>query len=286
MVALPVFGKATKQINEKFKFGDYPAFCKEYDGYNTLKEMLQQVESLHKELLTYSSSQIRNKNLQADLVIKELFLAAKVLDISADLYEKAKRRVVLGNPPGKNGSYGDAINWEIILYNSDLFDDLHIVANDKDYFSILDKQAINPFLELEYTEHTIGEITCYRSLTSFFKAKYPKLSLQVEQEKDEIISNLVNSQNFATTRRELERLKKYDMYSSQQASNLIVACLENSQISRILGDEDIKLQISEFVFKHSYLLDEETLTYYNQEWNERFPDDLYSPNPLEDHWPF
>lgn len=270
-----------KQINEKFKFGDFPAFCKEFSGFNELQSTIKKAQVIYKDLLDYCRSKILHNELHADLVISELFQSAEILDVSQEIYDNAKRRVVLGNPPGKNGSYGDAINWETILNNSDILEDLHIVANDKDYYSLLDEKNINPFLKLEYNENMLGEVRCYRSLSTFFKQNFPNISLVAEQEKEEIIFNLINSPNFATTRKELRRLSNYKSYTVRQIEDLLFACFNNTQINWILSDDDIKDQIFEIFNTYRESLTLEVRDEFLFNWYNHFPDDLIVINEDE-----
>lgn len=262
---------ALKQINDKFRFGDYPSFCKEFPVFSELEESIKKAQSIHKQLIDYTTDKISSNTLRADQVITELFRSAEILKISETIYEKAKKRVCLGNPPGKNGSYGDAINWEIILENSGMFDDLHIVANDKDYYSLLDPKVINPFLKAEYAENMVGDVSCYRSLTSFFKNKFPAITLEAEEEKEDIVNNFVGSPNFRSTRKALSQLKKYDTYSKQQIEMILAACFNNTQINWILTDEDIKQGIYEFFNKHSEKLDDEFKANFLYQWSKQFP---------------
>jgi hypothetical protein len=44
----------------------------------------------------------------------------------------------LGNPPGKPGSCGDAVNWEALLQGCPNGEDLELVSEDRDYASPLD----------------------------------------------------------------------------------------------------------------------------------------------------
>lgn len=258
---------ALKQINEKFKFGEYPPFCKDFSAYSELTDTIKKAQSLHIQILDYAKTNITKNELRADTLISKLFDSAEILSISDSIYEKATRRIRLGNPPGKNNSHGDAINWEIILENSGVFDDLYIVTNDKDYYSLMNPKDINPFLQIEYNNDMIGNVTCFRSLTSFFKAKFPHINLENEQQKEEIINAIINSSSFASTRKALKRLQLFDTYSSEQIEQVLTAAFNNTQINWILNDEDIKQHIWSFYLKNSEKLDQQFISYFLEKWN-------------------
>jgi predicted nucleic acid-binding protein len=264
---------ALKQINEKFKFGDYPPFCRGFAAYKELDQTIKKAQSLHKELIDHTKSKIQDNNLQADMIIAELFHAAEILPVTESIYNKAKQRIDKGNPPGKDRSYGDAINWEIILEKSEDFYDLYIVADDKDYYSLLSPHKINPFLEIEYSENTIGNISCYRSLTSFFKDKFPEINFEVEQTKDNIIHAIVESSNFASTHKAVNRLSLYETYSKEQIEQVLDAAFSNTQIYWILGDSDIKNQIWSLYDKNKTRLNKTTVETFLKKWKEKFPTD-------------
>ena len=58
---------------------------------------------------------IDNKNLPADSLVQQLFSLATKMDNTEQSIDRAQRRIQLGNPPGKKGSLGDAVIWEILL---------------------------------------------------------------------------------------------------------------------------------------------------------------------------
>jgi hypothetical protein len=52
----------------------------------------------------------------------------------------------VGNPPGKQGSLGDAINWEALLAEVPDGEDLYLIADDRDYLSVLNENKPKEFL--------------------------------------------------------------------------------------------------------------------------------------------
>ena len=56
----------------------------------------------------------------------------------------------MGNPPGKDNKYGDAVNWECLLDNVPNGEDLYFISADKDYRSLIHHENMNPFLIKEW----------------------------------------------------------------------------------------------------------------------------------------
>ena len=62
------------------------------------------------------------------------------------MHYSAAMRSRLGNPPGKNESVGDAVNWETLLSTVADGTALYLVSEDKDYRSPLSENVFNEFL--------------------------------------------------------------------------------------------------------------------------------------------
>jgi hypothetical protein len=58
--------------------------------------------------------------------------------------------MAIGNPLGKNNSIGDAINWTVLLQAVPNEENLHVISEDGDYYSSINKDAVHPFLEDEW----------------------------------------------------------------------------------------------------------------------------------------
>jgi len=217
----------------------YPAYCKGYSQYNEMKESQKVFDRLHAEIVDQIQDDIDNKNLGADILIRELYDIAAIIERTPELIDKAKVRIELGNPPGKKGSLGDAINWESLLSTVKNRSDIHIIADDSDFSSPLNSNKINEFLESEWKEVKKSNIYFYRKLSDFFRKHYPQISLQAEAEKDDLISRLAASSNFSQTHILINELAKYSGFSPKQAQDLVDALFFNNQINWIIKDENI-----------------------------------------------
>jgi len=169
--------------------------------------------------------------------------------------EAARGRVEVGNPPGKRGSIGDAINWECLLVAAS-DGDLHLVTGDGDYTSALSKDRVKPYLSKEWEHTKAGEVRLYRRISDFLKEHFPDIKVAAELEKEIRIQALVDSGSFDTTHRAIRRLGQYSEYTRQQALDLLEAALANSQIRWISADSDVRGFFSALYNDHPDLLDE------------------------------
>ncbi|MDX1949900.1 MAG: PIN domain-containing protein [Rickettsiales bacterium] len=223
--------------NEKFKL-QVPSYCKDYEEYHKIKEILKDCERLHSEMLKKIQSDIEKSQLKADILIRKLSECAKKIERTSDIIEKAKIRIELGNPPGKNNSLGDAINWESILSLSVY--SFTIISDDSDLYSPLNTDSLNDFLKNEWKLNKKGPLYFYRKLSDFFRKKYPNINLETEQEKDRLIEKLSSSSNFAITHSIIANLSNYEGFTQKQSEDLFQALLNNNQIKWIIEDEDVK----------------------------------------------
>jgi hypothetical protein len=165
----------------------------------------------------------------------------------------------VGNPPGKNGSLGDAINWEAILETATEKQDLYFVGGDKDYCSALGDDRFNDFLADEWSEAKESNIHFYRLLSAFFKDKFPHIKLASELEKEALIANLSTSASFARTHIIVDKLAKVAEFTAPQANSIVEAATSNNQVLWIAGDPDVNKFLSDVVAKHAAEIDAEKL---------------------------
>ena len=106
---------------------------------------------------------------------------------------KALARVRRGNPPGKESSIGDALNWGGLLTEIEDGTDIYFVSEDKDYRSQLSPTTFNEFLKTEWEDRKTSEIFFYTRISHFFKANFPNIKIASEVERDLAIEELGDS---------------------------------------------------------------------------------------------
>ncbi len=92
----------------------YPVFCKEYEEYKQFSADFSALERRYKLWKNRIDEDIQNKCLPADKTISDFFETNDLLNCES-VVERAYMRYRIGNPPGKDNKYGDAINWECLL---------------------------------------------------------------------------------------------------------------------------------------------------------------------------
>src|SRR5262249_12083926 len=133
----------------------------------------------------------------------------------------ARTRIDVGNPPGKNGSLGDALNWEILLQNVPDGEPLYFVTDDKDYVSPIDSSIFNAYLSQEWQNQKGSEIVYFKSLSEFFKEHFPKITLASELEKDLVIRDLADSSSFVETHTIISKLNKFSDFTIAQINAIV-----------------------------------------------------------------
>jgi len=250
---------ALRNFNQSKLTAQFPQFCKEYKEYDSLKKLMRDFDHEKSNLLKNVMLAIETNSLKADKIIELLFDKARRIDISPELVEKGKLRFDLGNPPGKNKSYGDAINWESLLSNVEHNNDLYFIADDKDYFSEINTSKFNDFLYNEWATKKGAKIKFYKTLSDFFKDVFPDIKLATELEKEILVSQLEGSPNFYTSRQLLSKLSKFGEFSTEQVNQIVKSSMENTQIFWISQDYDINEYLYKFIDQNKAKIEDNLL---------------------------
>lgn len=232
------------EINEP----KYPAFTKGYNEYEELRNDTYLLIKRFKSFKENIESQILSRELPADIVIDSFISTLEHLQCN-QFVENAVSRYHVGNPPGKDNKYGDAINWECLLNAIPNNEDVFFISGDKDYRSLFSNNEMNPFLVKEWNDKKHSNIHFYSSLSKFLDDHVKEIKLHDENEKQRLIDDLCESKNFQTTHGTIAMLKKYTGWTEQQVEKLCYALVNNSQVKWIIGDFDV------YNFYH-YLLSE------------------------------
>jgi len=231
---------ALKRLGEQRINPQFPQMCKDYGEYRELRDLQKAYEAAHSVLLKGISSDVAAQTLKADKTIQELFSKATILETTGELVENARLRMQVGNPPGKEGSLGDAISWEALLQHVPNKEDLFFIADDRDYVSVLDENKFKDFLFQEWRDRKHSKIIFYRRLSAFFKDTFPEIKIATELEKELLIRNLAASGSFAQTHSVLAKLSKFTEFTTAQLNEIVEAAISNNQISSIIDDADVE----------------------------------------------
>lgn len=248
---------ALKMFREEKLNNSFPVFFKEYEEFDIMRKAISEYNINKKQLLEKVINQIENYSLKADEIINELIQKAGIQEAEEHQISSAKLRFDLGNPPGKNNSYGDAVNWEILLQNIDIGTDLYFLSDDKDYFAEIDNSKFNKFLEREWKGLKMSNVYFFKSLSDFFKAKYPSIKLASDIQKEMYIERLELSMSFQQARYNLYKLSTFDGFTSDQIKKILEISLANNQIAWIIEDYDINKILYNLIDKYGENVDEE-----------------------------
>lgn len=228
------------QILKRFEYKkfQFPNVIKPYSEYIDLRKKQSDLVRLFEDLKKKVEDDLYDVNTEVDKIIDEFFLES--VDIEENILTLAKERFDKGNPPGKNGSYGDAINWEYLLQKIPKGEDIYIVSDDKDYQSPLSKGKINLFLKKEWEKKKESQIYFYMDLANFFSDNLKDIKLKEKEEKEKNIFKLSNSKSYSETHSIISELSKFSKWDEEEIIELCNIFFENSQVRDILNDSDIK----------------------------------------------
>lgn len=223
---------------EKFDIS-FPVFLKNYDEFSEFQAKFVELKKSHKEWIQKAKEDIINQDTPADLVLKDFFSSIEIIESPTDIIERGVLRFNTGNPPGKNKSFGDAINWETLIANVPQGEDLFFVSADKDFASVFDEKQFNSFLAKEWNTKKGSNIIFFKSLTDFLRTHVSEIELETENAKDELIEELRCSRSFWKTHNVVKELNAFSDWSQRQIEDICTAAIHNTQVFWLLGDEDV-----------------------------------------------
>jgi predicted nucleic acid-binding protein len=177
--------RGTKIVDAMRKLQDakfnlsFPLFAKDYPEYAEVRDLMKKADGLHAKLVEKIRDDAEDGKLSADKIILALFDKAKNIGTDEKLYLEALKRVRLGNPPGKEDSMGDAVNWECLLKEVPNGENIYIVSGDKDFRSQLTEGEPNEFLDKEWSKKKESSLLFYTEISDFLNGIFPISKLQV-----------------------------------------------------------------------------------------------------------
>lgn len=232
-----------KDALKKFKdvkfAAQLPAFMKQYDEYEQIRKKSAELQELTKAISLKVDSDVIENGLLTDALIKDIFSKSSPIITTPELFAKAQMRVLLGNPPGKNGSMGDSVNWVALLDAVPEGENLHVISEDGDYYSTLDENRPHPFLRKEWSEKKQAELFVYRTLSSFLKEHFDGVAFSYDKDKDALIESLAESGSFAVTHNLIAKLEQFGYFSLKEVQRILAAAVANNQFGWIVTDQDV-----------------------------------------------
>jgi predicted nucleic acid-binding protein len=250
---------AIKSLRTQTFNPQFPQLCEDYPEIDLLREALKHYEQAHVSLTKKILADIKTKTLTADRIIQSLFSLGKKFVPTLLTVDRARLRMSIGNPPGKNNSLGDAINWECLLDEVPEREDLYFITGDKDYCSALSDDEFSDFLLTEWYNKKQTSIYFYKRLSSFCKEQFPEITLATVRDKEFLIRDLVNSHSIANTQAAIEKLSYYSEFSAAQVNTIVTAAIANRHVVWSLEDELVSGFLSSVVANNKQYLDPASL---------------------------
>lgn len=230
---------ALKRFKEVKFAAQLPSFMKDYEEYVSIRKLSAELQQLTKSIMEKADADITARNLLADRLIEDIFRRSVIIETTHSVYSDASMRIAIGNPPGKNGSIGDAINWTVLLQSVPNDEDLHVISEDGDYYSCINEDAVHPFLEEEWKRKKKSSLFVYRTLSSFMKEHFDGVAFSFDKAKESLIEDLSCSGSFATTHQLISKLDAYSYFSLKEVERILAAAVENDQFGWIVTDYDV-----------------------------------------------
>lgn len=230
---------ALKRFKEAKFSPQLPSFMKTYDEFKEIRKLAGKMKSNATAILMKAHKDIADEALVADKLIHEIFDKSDIISTTDEVYQHARRRMDIGNPPGKHTSIGDAINWLTLLAAVPDNEDIHIISADGDFFSQIDDQRAHPFLVQEWIEKKKSAMSVYRTLSEFLGEHFDGIAFSFDKEKDGLIDDLALCGSFASTHTIIAKLENYPYFSLKEVIRVLQAVDENEQVGWVVTDYDV-----------------------------------------------
>ena len=216
-----------------------PAFMKQYEEYEQIRQKSAELQELAKAISQKVDSDVIESGLLTDTLIKDIFAKSELIPTTAELFAKAQMRVALGNPPGKNGSMGDSVNWIALFHAVPDGENLHVISEDGDFYSTLDENRPHPFLRDEWRTKKHADLFIYRTLSLFLKEHFDGVAFAYDKGKDALIEDLAGCGSFAGTHHLISELEQFSYFSLKEVQRIVSAAVSNDQFGWIINDADV-----------------------------------------------
>jgi predicted nucleic acid-binding protein len=236
-----------------------PQICENYPEAERLRIALKEYEQAHSAMVARVSVDIKAKSLPTDQIIRSFFENGHKVVLDQDIIDRARLRMGVGNPPGKNNSLGDAINWECLLKVVPDQTDLFLISGDKDYSSPLGDDDLSGFLRDEWERRKQSKIIFYRRLSSFFKDQFPDIGMANSRDRDFLVRELSNSPSLADVQKTVTRLSSYPEFTAGQANGIMLAALNNPRVAWSIDNDNVRSFLLDIMTRYQQYLDVEML---------------------------
>ena len=237
-----------------------PRLFEHYKDIDQYRELNDNIRKIHKDLIKTIRKEILDRKLPADVLFDQLIQEVVPVELDVMIIDLARERTERGDPPGKEGSFGDRLHWEFLLNVVGSGNDLHIVSRDSDFASRIESTEISPFLESEWKNVKASNLILHTNIGKFFDIFPKKINIIEEKQREKCISRLENSGSYERTHKALRELGDFIItFSEQDIERIVEALFDNSQIKDIRGDSDVIEFYKKIIEIHSQKIDKSIL---------------------------
>ncbi len=235
-----------------------PLLVREHEKFRDLLRAERDLDALRAEIAEEVQSKVESEETYADEMIRKVFQVAQEIETGVDdIFDVALRRAQCHIPPGKKADVGDRLNWVGLLESLPENSDLHIVAADSDYRRE-SSEEIHPYLKKEWDNKNGGTVRLWPRISQFLAANFPDAKNAIDLERNILVEQLRESQNFAATHRTIRELGRFtEDFSDGNCRHLLEGLLQNDQIWWIRSDGDVKRFYAKLLEGCQMSLDEE-----------------------------
>lgn len=248
--------ESTREFEKGGKNPGVPRYMSAYLEAKSYSESSKELQKARDALLKQARADAESRQLAADKTFDNLIAEASMIVTTPDIIEAAKKRKVIGNPPGKKESHGDQINWEALLAGVPDENDLHVISKDGDFASPLNATQPHYFLKTEWSNAKKGSLFLHEELRPFLNSHFPGVNLATDVERHAAVDSLENTGAFATTHAAIAKLEGlFDALTWSDAERILIAGETNTQIAWIGSDSDVSRFYLKLIDKFESKLD-------------------------------
>jgi len=219
-----------------------------YPNVDKYQKAVKSLKTFHNKLIERAKKDALAEELPADKLFSALIAVSSPIKATKDDLKAARERTERNDPPGKEGSFGDRLNWELLLAHVPEGADIHIVSKDGDFASSIDGTKPHPVLLKEWKSINKAELYLHTELRTFLAAHFPDIKVATDIEKRNAINRLKESGSFERTHAAISKLAEFaDLLTAAEVDELVEAALENSQIRWIGTDPDVSVFFQKIV---------------------------------------
>ena len=225
-----------REFDKSLHLGSIPRLVREDPEFKTLTDRVQ--------------LDVTSEKTAADNEVRALFELATEIDTTGEIFSEASDRALRHTPPGKLDGIGDRLSWVALLRTLPKKADLQIISMDGDFASEGSPNDIKPYLNAEWTTKIGGTVKLWKRASQFLAAHFPEAATAIEIERTLMIERLETSPNFMTTHAIIAEFSDISHLSKPLVNRLATALFANSQVSWLIGDEDVKKFVLNFLGKY------------------------------------